>query len=175
MIPGDHPTPGPVQKTVEADHHQAPGAVHGHPGPHQERHLQLHGQRCHGGCWSLRTGWWVNRDTVSVDIQQKINQLNGTPGSDTEGDPYVQKMNPSMLTECQVARPCPYDGKDITQPVRTSSTGHPVPQAGGHHRAVAAGHRQRHGGASAPCEFLSQKKLECLCPSGCPDAIAKQS
>lgn len=30
-------------------YHQAPGAVHGHPGPHQKRHLQLYGQRVHGG------------------------------------------------------------------------------------------------------------------------------
>ena len=54
----------------------------------------------------------VNMDTVSVDIQQKINQLKGS-WSDTVGDPYVLKMNPSMLP-VQVAA-LSYDGKDITQ------------------------------------------------------------
>lgn len=54
----------------------------------------------------------VNMDTVSVDIQQKINQLKGSWG-DTVGDPYVLKMNPSMLP-VQVAA-LSYDGKDITQ------------------------------------------------------------
>ena len=51
-------------------------------------------------------------DTVSVDIQQKINQLKGS-WSDTVGDPYVLKMNPSMLP-VQVAA-LSYDGKDITE------------------------------------------------------------
>lgn len=54
----------------------------------------------------------VNMDTVSVDIQQKINQLKGS-WSDTVGDPYVLKMNPSMLP-VQVAA-LSYDGKDITE------------------------------------------------------------
>ena len=54
----------------------------------------------------------VNMDTVSVDIQQKINQLKGSWGN-TVGDPYVLKMNPSMLP-VQVAA-LSYDGKDITQ------------------------------------------------------------
>ena len=54
----------------------------------------------------------VNMDTVSVDIQQKINQLKGSR-SDTVGDPYVLKMNPSMLP-VQVAA-LSYDGKDITE------------------------------------------------------------
>lgn len=54
----------------------------------------------------------VNMDTVSVDIQQKLNQLKGS-WSDTVGDPYVLKMNPSMLP-VQVAA-LSYDGKDITE------------------------------------------------------------
>lgn len=54
----------------------------------------------------------VNMDTVSVDIQQKINQLKGS-WSDTVGDPYVLKMNPSMLPVQVTA--LSYDGKDITQ------------------------------------------------------------
>ena len=54
----------------------------------------------------------VNMDSVSVDIQQKINQLKGS-WSDTVGDPYVLKMNPSMLP-VQVAA-LSYDGKDITE------------------------------------------------------------
>lgn len=54
----------------------------------------------------------VNMDTVSVDIQQKINQMKGS-WSDTVGDPYVLKMNPSMLP-VQVAA-LSYDGKDITE------------------------------------------------------------
>ena len=54
----------------------------------------------------------VNMDTVSVDIQQKINQLKGS-WSDTVGDPYVLEMNPSMLP-VQVAA-LSYDGKDITE------------------------------------------------------------
>ena len=54
----------------------------------------------------------VNMDTVSVDIQQKINQLKGS-WSDTVGDPYVLKMNPSMLP-VQVAA-LSYDGKDIAE------------------------------------------------------------
>ena len=54
----------------------------------------------------------VNMDTVSVDIQQKINQLKGS-WSDTVGDPYVLKMNPSLLP-VQVAA-LSYDGKDITE------------------------------------------------------------
>lgn len=54
----------------------------------------------------------VNMDTVSVDIQQKINQLKGS-WSDTVGDPYVLKMNPSMLP-VQVAA-LSYDGKGITE------------------------------------------------------------
>ena len=54
----------------------------------------------------------VNMDTVSVDIQQKINQLKGS-WSDTVGDPYVLKMNPSMLP-VQVAA-LSYNGKDITE------------------------------------------------------------
>ena len=56
----------------------------------------------------------VNMDTVSVDIQQKINQLKGS-WSDTVGDPYVLKMNPSMLpvqvaalsTTARTSRSCP--------------------------------------------------------------------
>ena len=47
-----------------------------------------------------------------MDIQQKINQLKGS-WSDTVGDPYVLKMNPSMLP-VQVAA-LSYDGKDITE------------------------------------------------------------
>lgn len=54
----------------------------------------------------------VNMDTVSVDIQQKINQLKGS-WSDTVGDPYVLKMNPSMLPVQVTA--LSYDGKDITE------------------------------------------------------------
>ncbi len=54
----------------------------------------------------------VNMDTVSVDIQQKINQLTGS-WSDTVGDPYVLKMNPSMLPVQVTA--LSYDGKDITE------------------------------------------------------------
>lgn len=54
----------------------------------------------------------VNMDTVSVDIQQKINQLKGS-WSDTVGDPYVLKMNPSMLPVQVAALSC--DGKDITE------------------------------------------------------------
>ena len=54
----------------------------------------------------------VNMDTVSVDIQQKINQLKGS-WFDTVGDPYVLKMNPSMLP-VQVAA-LSYDGKDIAE------------------------------------------------------------
>ena len=54
----------------------------------------------------------VNMDTVSVDIQQKINQLKGSWG-DTVGDPYVLKMNPSMLPVQVTA--LSYDGKDITE------------------------------------------------------------
>lgn len=54
----------------------------------------------------------VNMDTASVDIQQKINQLKGSWG-DTVGDPYVLKMNPSMLPVQVTA--LSYDGKDITE------------------------------------------------------------
>lgn len=54
----------------------------------------------------------VNMDTVSVDIQQKINQLKGS-WSDTVGDPYVLKMNPSMLPVQVTA--LSYDGKDIAE------------------------------------------------------------
>lgn len=54
----------------------------------------------------------VNMDTVSVDIQQKINQLKGS-WSDTVGDPYVLEMNPSMLPVQVTA--LSYDGKDITE------------------------------------------------------------
>ena len=54
----------------------------------------------------------VNMDTVSVDIQQKINQLKGS-WSDTVGDPYVLKMNPSMLPVQVTA--LSYDGMDITE------------------------------------------------------------
>ena len=54
----------------------------------------------------------VNMDTASVDIQQKINQLKGS-WSDTVGDPYVLKMNPSMLPVQVTA--LSYDGKDITE------------------------------------------------------------
>lgn len=54
----------------------------------------------------------VNMPKLSVDIQQKINQLKGS-WSDTVGDPYVLKMNPSMLP-VQVAA-LSYDGKDITE------------------------------------------------------------
>lgn len=54
----------------------------------------------------------VNMDTVSVDIQQKINQLKGS-WSDTVGDPYMLKMNPSMLPVQVTA--LSYDGKDITE------------------------------------------------------------
>ena len=38
----------------------------------------------------------VNMDTVSVDIQQKINMLEGN-WDDGVGTPYVLKINPSML------------------------------------------------------------------------------
>ena len=54
----------------------------------------------------------VNMDTVSVDIQQKINILQGS-WDDGVGTPYVLKINPSMLP-VQVAA-LSYDGKDITQ------------------------------------------------------------
>lgn len=54
----------------------------------------------------------VNMDTISVDIQQKINQLKGS-WPDTVGDPYVLKINPSVLP-VQVAA-LSYDGKDIAE------------------------------------------------------------
>lgn len=54
----------------------------------------------------------VNMDTISVDIQQKVNQLKGS-WPDTVGDPYVLKINPSVLP-VQVAA-LSYDGKDIAE------------------------------------------------------------
>ena len=53
----------------------------------------------------------VNMDTVSVDIQQKINILQGS-WDDGVGTPYVLKINPSMLP-VQVAA-VSYSGKDVT-------------------------------------------------------------
>ena len=54
----------------------------------------------------------VNMDTVSVDIQQKINILQGS-WDDGVGTPYVLKINPSMLP-VQVAA-VSYSGKDVTE------------------------------------------------------------
>lgn len=54
----------------------------------------------------------VNMDTVSVDIQQKINMLQGS-WDDGVGTPYVLKINPSMLP-VQVAA-VSYSGKDVTE------------------------------------------------------------
>ena len=54
----------------------------------------------------------VNMDTVSVDIQQKINILQGS-WDDSVGTPYVLKINPSMLP-VQVAA-VSYSGKDVTE------------------------------------------------------------
>ena len=54
----------------------------------------------------------VNMDTVSVDIQQKINILQGS-WDDGIGTPYVLKINPSMLP-VQVAA-VSYSGKDVTE------------------------------------------------------------
>ena len=54
----------------------------------------------------------VNMDTVSVDIQQKINMLEGN-WDDGVGTPYVLKINPSMLP-VQVAA-VSYSGKDVTE------------------------------------------------------------
>ena len=54
----------------------------------------------------------VNMDTVSVDIQQKINMLGGN-WDDGVGTPYVLKINPSMLP-VQVAA-VSYSGKDVTE------------------------------------------------------------
>ena len=54
----------------------------------------------------------VNMDTVSVDIQQKINILQGSWDDDV-GTPYVLKINPSMLP-VQVAA-VSYSGKDVTE------------------------------------------------------------
>lgn len=54
----------------------------------------------------------VNMDTISVDIQQKINILQGS-WDDGVGTPYVLKINPSMLP-VQVAA-VSYSGKDVTE------------------------------------------------------------
>ena len=54
----------------------------------------------------------INMDTVSVDIQQKIEQLRGQ-WDDTVSNPYVLKINPSMLPVEVVA--VAYDGKDIRE------------------------------------------------------------
>lgn len=54
----------------------------------------------------------VNMDTVSVDIQQKINILQGS-WDDGVGTPYVLKINPSMLP-VQVAA-VSYSDKDVTE------------------------------------------------------------
>lgn len=52
----------------------------------------------------------VNMDSLSVDIQQKINVLQGQ-WDDTVGSPMVLKMNPSMMPVEVVA--VGYEGKDI--------------------------------------------------------------
>lgn len=54
----------------------------------------------------------INMDTVSVDIQQKIEQLRGQWG-DSVATPYVLKINPAMLP-VEVAA-VSYDGQDIRQ------------------------------------------------------------
>ncbi len=54
----------------------------------------------------------INMDTVSVDIQQKIEQLRGQ-WDDSVSAPYVLKINPSMLP-VEVAA-ISYDGKDIRE------------------------------------------------------------
>jgi len=54
----------------------------------------------------------INMDTVSVDIQQKIEQLRGQ-WDDSVSAPYVLKINPSMLP-VEVAA-VSYDGRDIRE------------------------------------------------------------
>ena len=109
----------------------------------------------------------VNMDTVSVDIQQKINQLKGS-WSDTVGDPYVLKMNPSMLP-VQVAA-VSYSGKDVTE--LSDFVENPLTQKlegiSGVASVTVSGtvERQLH-------VILSQKKLDAL-SQRLSDAIAKQ-
>ena len=109
----------------------------------------------------------VNMDTVSVDIQQKINQLKGSWG-DTVGDPYVLKMNPSMLP-VQVAA-LSYDGKDITQlsDFVNDTLSPKLEGITGVASVTVSGtvERQLH-------VILSQKKLDAL-SQRLSDAIAKQ-
>lgn len=109
----------------------------------------------------------VNMDTVSVDIQQKINQLKGS-WSDTVGDPYVLKMNPSMLP-VQVAA-LSYDGKDITElsDFVTDTLSPKLEGITGVASVTVSGtvERQLH-------VILSQKKLDAL-SQRLSDAIAKQ-
>ena len=109
----------------------------------------------------------VNMDTVSVDIQQKINQLKGS-WSDTVGDPYVLKMNPSMLP-VQVAA-LSYDGKDITQlsDFVNDTLSPKLEGITGVASVTVSGtvERQLH-------VILSQKKLDAL-SQRLSDAIAKQ-
>ena len=109
----------------------------------------------------------VNMDTVSVDIQQKINQLKGS-WSDTVGDPYVLKMNPSMLP-VQVAA-LSYDGKDITElsDFVTDTLSPKLEGITGVASVTVSGtvQRQLH-------VILSQKKLDDL-SRRLSDAIAKQ-
>ena len=109
----------------------------------------------------------VNMDTVSVDIQQKINQLKGSWG-DTVGDPYVLKMNPSMLPVQVVA--LSYDGKDITQlsDFVNDTLSPKLEGITGVASVTVSGtvERQLH-------VILSQKKLDAL-SQRLSDAIAKQ-
>ena len=109
----------------------------------------------------------VNMDTVSVDIQQKINQLKGS-WSDTVGDPYVLKMNPSMLP-VQVAA-LSYDGKDITElsDFVTDTLSPKLEGITGVASVTVSGtvQHQLH-------VILSQKKLDAL-SQRLSDAIAKQ-
>ena len=109
----------------------------------------------------------VNMDTVSVDIQQKINQLKGS-WSDTVGDPYVLKMNPSMLPVQVTA--LSYDGKDITQlsDFVNDTLSPKLEGITGVASVTVSGtvERQLH-------VILSQKKLDAL-SQRLSDAIAKQ-
>lgn len=109
----------------------------------------------------------VNMDTVSVDIQQKINQLKGS-WSDTVGDPYVLKMNPSMLPVQVTA--LSYDGKDITElsDFVTDTLSPKLEGITGVASVTVSGtvQHQLH-------VILSQKKLDAL-SQRLSDAIAKQ-
>ena len=109
----------------------------------------------------------VNMDTVSVDIQQKINMLEGN-WDDVVGTPYVLKINPSMLP-VQVAA-LSYDGKDITQlsDFVNDTLSPKLEGITGVASVTVSGtvERQLH-------VILSQKKLDAL-SQRLSDAIAKQ-